>query len=202
MSDKLKSASRQKGFPVAFLIVCALAVAFALAIRSGIQPAPSAAIGTSFPTIEAVGWINGPAPDESHLQGRVLVVDAWAYWCGPCRALTPTLVKLHEKYKDRGVQFIGLTSEGSDSESLGQTTKAVEEEGMTWPNGYGADKTLTQLQVEGIPQLWVVDAQKKITFHQAGWSPSSAAGLEQAIVDALATVSTPAATAEPKKQDQ
>lgn len=183
-------------------MVCVAAIAFALMIRSGLQPRPSAAIGTTFPKIDATGWINGPTPDESNLQGRVLVVDAWAYWCGPCRALTPTLVKLHEKYKDRGVQFIGLTSEGTDPQSLNETNKAIAEEGMVWPNGYGADKILSELHVDGIPQLWVVNAEKKIVFHQAGWSSSSAAGLEQAIIDALAAAPKPATSSEPAKQDQ
>ena len=200
MADKPSTSPRPNGFPIAVVIVGTLAIGLAWLIRSAVHPTPSPALGKPFPKIEAAGWINGPALTDGDRKGHVLVVDAWAYWCGPCRAVTPTLVELNQKYKDRGVRVIGLTAEGLDPESLQQTVKTVETENMSWPNGYGAGKILSDLGVEGIPQLWVVDGQNQIVFHQIGWSSGSAAGLEQAIVDALNPPATsPASTASAKQ---
>src|ERR1044072_7910573 len=43
--------------------------------------------------------------------GKVLFVNLWATWCGPCRMETPELVKLNKEFKDRGVQMVGLSTE-------------------------------------------------------------------------------------------
>src|ERR1041384_7058164 len=47
--------------------------------------------------------------------GKVLVVNLWGTWCGPCRMETPELVKLHQEYQSRGVEMIGLSTEDPDA---------------------------------------------------------------------------------------
>jgi thiol-disulfide isomerase/thioredoxin len=138
-----------------------------------------------FPALEVEGWINGPGPTAEQLSNQVLVIDAWAYWCGPCRMVIPTLQEIHEKYKDRGVTVIGLTAESGNPASLQQSQAFVEKLNIPWPNGYGAIKPLVALNVEAIPQLWIVDRQNKIVFHEIGWNPNSPAEIEEAVVKAL-----------------
>ena len=50
---------------------------------------------------------NGNSIKLSNYSGKVLFVNLWATWCGPCRMETPELVKLHKQYQSRGVEFIG-----------------------------------------------------------------------------------------------
>jgi thiol-disulfide isomerase/thioredoxin len=173
------------GFLIAATIVGGFAISFALMFRGALTPAASQQLGQSFPAIEAVGWINGPIPTVQSLRGQVYVVDAWAYWCTPCRIAIPELVQLHEKYKDRGVRFLGLTTEGGDPESLQLTRECVESLQIPWANGYAAIKTLTDLSADSIPQLWVVDRQNRIVFHHIGWDSNSSHEIEQAILAAL-----------------
>ncbi len=185
MRDELPRQYHENGFLIALAIVGVLAIGFALLFRSAMMPIGSASIGQQFPPVEAAGWINGKAPSAEDLRGQVLVVDAWAYWCGPCRMLTPSLIELHEKYKDRGVTFIGLTSEGSDQEAIQKSVQFLKSEKVSWLNGYGATKILSALQVEGIPQVWVVDRQNHIIFHEVGVQDNEAQSIERAVIKAL-----------------
>lgn len=138
--------------------------------------------GNALPAIEAQGWLNGDAPQMADLQGKVLVIDAWATWCLPCRKRAADLVYLHEKYASKGVQFIGLTAEPQGQlESIKRFLKAT---GITWLNGYGAEATLTQLGAEEIPMVWVIDRRGNVV-----WSETSAESMDQGIQQALDSIS-------------
>src|ERR1700742_2027230 len=56
--------------------------------------------------------VNGGEPIKlSNYSGKVMLVNLWATWCGPCRRETPELVRLHQEYHDRGLEIVGLTTE-------------------------------------------------------------------------------------------
>jgi thiol-disulfide isomerase/thioredoxin len=135
--------------------------------------------GTPFPEIYVHGWLNGPGPKPENLKGKVLVVDAWAYWCEPCLLEAPHLVEAYNEYHDKGVVFIGLTAD-----LLGDKDKMmsfIDRAKVPWPCGYGARATLTDLQVEFIPQVWVVGTDGKIR-----WTMDSPGSMNTAIEEALA----------------
>ena len=131
------------------------------------------------PEIRAAGWLNGPEPTPEDLHGKVIVLDAWAYWCGPCRAKAPELVQLYEKYSPRGVLFLGLTQEGVNVDEYNR--RFLETTHITWPNGYGAVDTLFALKADYIPQRWVIDRHYNLI-----WNEDSPEPIETAIDRALA----------------
>jgi thiol-disulfide isomerase/thioredoxin len=167
-----------RSFTIVLLIVgiAAILMAAFLGGRSNssriTEPSPA-------PEIRVEGWLNGPGPTAEELRGQVIVLDAWAFWCGPCRASAPELVKLHEKYRDRGVLFLGLTAERDNVRD--RNVRFLEDTKITWPNGYGAVETLMELRADYIPQRWVIDRN-----YQLIWDESSSESIDGAIDRALA----------------
>jgi thiol-disulfide isomerase/thioredoxin len=134
--------------------------------------------GETAPVIRAEGWINGEPPE---LTGRVVLLDLWASWCGPCRKKAPEFVELHRKYGEKGVVFVGISLE--DKQSLPQMEAFISGAGITWPNGYEAEETIGQLHVEVIPRAWVIGADGKVV-----WNEDSEEPLEKALERALAAI--------------
>ena len=88
--------------------------------------------GTSTPGFEAPDLV-GPTPDGpeyalSKLRGKVVLVDFWASWCGPCRRENPNVVAMYQKYKDKGFEILGVSLD-RDAEAW---KKAIEMDGLTW----------------------------------------------------------------------
>lgn len=138
-------------------------------------------VGDTAPPIKAEGWVNGDPTGGEDLKGRVIVVDAWATWCGPCRQQAPHIVEMYQKFKDQNVLFIGLTTD--DVEMLPQIQQWLKETGITWPNGYGAFESLNAFKAYTIPQIWVIGKDGKVAWNV---DSESTVSLEQGIERALA----------------
>ncbi|HEY1602188.1 MAG TPA: TlpA disulfide reductase family protein [Pirellulales bacterium] len=134
--------------------------------------------GTPLPPLAAEGWLNGPGPTVEELRGQVVVIDVWAFWCPPCRAAMPEMVAAYEKYHDRGVTFLGLTSEGTDT--LSETRGVVDSATLSWPNGYGAGATIQSLGVQAIPSVFVIGRDGRVV-----WNIDRPGSMQDAIESAL-----------------
>ncbi len=75
-------------------------------------------------TVPAVAWnteiqsVDGSAFRLSDYKDKVVVLDLWATWCGPCRLEVPHLVELMDEYKGKGVEVIGLTTEDPETDAV------------------------------------------------------------------------------------
>ena len=119
--------------------------------------------------------------------GKVMVVNLWATWCGPCRREIPELVKLHKEFHSRGVEMIGLSTENPDA-SAEKVRKFIQDFQIDYRIGWAPVEVGAPLMQghEVIPQTFVISRDGRILKHFRGFSPANtSAELKQALEDAL-----------------
>jgi peroxiredoxin len=130
--------------------------------------------------------INLPSPEGtnialSSLKGKIVLVDFWASWCGPCRKEMPNVVKAYAKYKDKGFEIYGVSLD-QDKERWAQ---AIKQDGITWPQVSDLKQwdcePAKQYGVTSIPATFLLDKEGKIIAKNLRGEE-----LEKAIENALA----------------
>lgn len=99
------------------------------------------------------------------LRGKVILVDFWATWCGPCLAEVPNMLKQYEKYKEKGFEILGISVD-RDVDAL---KSFVEEEKTPWiilsetlAKEKGIESTADYYGINGIPRMILVDREGKV----------------------------------------
>lgn len=99
-------------------------------------------------------------------KGKVVFLNIWATWCGPCRKEMPTIQSLYEKMDTAGVEFVILSVDRDEDES--KIARYVRQYGYTFPV-YRPSGTLTsQLDVPGIPTTFIISKEGKIVSKDVG----------------------------------
>ena len=117
----------------------------------------------------------------SSLRGQVVVLNFWASWCPPCREEAPVLQDGWERYRERGVVFLGVDANDLSSDAR----EFIEEHGITYPNVHdGRGATLGRFGIPALPETMFIDRDGRVAAYVAG--PVDAAALELSIEKALA----------------
>lgn len=145
---------------LAVILIAFVVLAGLLLLRRG--PSSNLPLGVAAPPIQAAGWLQGTAPSPDELKGRVVVLDAFGYWCGPCRAAAPELVEVFQRYSPQGVIFLGITPDGE--ESLTEIREFLQDTKITWRIGYGAEPTLVAYNVQYFPTVIVIGGDGRIIW--------------------------------------
>jgi thiol-disulfide isomerase/thioredoxin len=146
--------------------------------------------GEIAPEIKVVKWVEQEPVKLSDLRGRVVLLDFWATWCGPCLRSFPHLIEWHEKYKDRGLVVLGITK--FYGEGGGQELKPEEElsyigrfkKAHNLPYGTAVadgDDNHIKYGVTAIPTAVLIDRQGVIRLLTTGVGGGNEAEMSEAI---------------------
>jgi thiol-disulfide isomerase/thioredoxin len=132
---------------------------------------------TTLQTVPASVWnteiqaVDGSSFHLSDYKDKVVVLDLWATWCGPCRMEIPHLVDLNKEYAGKGVQVIGLTTESPQTDA-DRVRDFAKEMNINYKLGWARGDIAVDLMNgrESIPQTFVIGPGGSILFHQVGYS--------------------------------
>ena len=115
--------------------------------------------------------LSGAPIKLSNYSGKVLLVNLWATWCGPCRQETPELVKLNKEFRSQGLEVIGLSTENAD-ESADQVREFVQNYKVDYRIGWSGSQVAVALMQgrDAIPQSFVISRSGRIVKRFVGFN--------------------------------
>jgi thiol-disulfide isomerase/thioredoxin len=122
------------------------------------------------------------------LEGKVVVLDFWGSWCGPCKLELPHLQKLYERYRARGVAFVTVNWEmaATAAEHRRAAAAFMEENGYTFPVLVDHEQVAVKAHgVEAYPTAFVIDRAGRIRYRNRGYTDGIEHILEAQIEDLL-----------------
>jgi thiol-disulfide isomerase/thioredoxin len=145
-------------------------------------------LGAPAPTWAGIEPASGAPPSVESLRGRVVVVDFWASWCGPCREIIPELNVLQDRYGAQGLSVVGITTDPPDTaaafkERVGMRYSVEVDRHADTSRAYG---------VSALPTLFVLDRRGVVRELSVGFDPSHGPQLEAVVKELLREPQAPA----------
>jgi len=139
-----------------------MAVGLGLLLLPRAATAQEVKAGERFPSFEARDLLTEKPIVLERFAGRVVLIDFWATWCGPCRGELPNVRKVYEKYHPEGLEIISISLD----KSVADCKAYVEKEKMNWyhiADGKGWDASLAKKhKIRGIPAMFVVGRDGRV----------------------------------------
>lgn len=124
--------------------------------------------------------VDGKTLDSKSTAGKVVLIDFWATWCGPCKELSPGIQKLHETYASKGLTVIGAATSDRNTAAI-KRYPTEHKYTFTFTLGDANDKLAKEMGVTGLPTIFVIDKQGVVRHVEVGSSARTIANLEDAI---------------------
>lgn len=152
-------------------------------------PAPASATATLPATVldAELKAVNGAPIKLANYSGKVLVINLWATWCGPCRSEIPELVKLYREFRPQGLEIVGLSTENPEASAEG-VRQFVSDFSMNYRVGWAtADVALALMNNRNaIPQSFVISRDGRVLTRFVGYNASETPlKLRKAVEEAL-----------------
>lgn len=133
------------------------------------------ACAVALPSLPAAGQLNvgdkptlkvpaagGGTIDLEKMKGKLVLIDFWATWCGPCLAEAPHMVEVNNKYGPKGLQVIGISLD----QDAAEMAAVAKEKGFTWPQHVDSTNQVSgQFGVNGIPHVYLLGPEGTVLWH-------------------------------------
>ena len=122
--------------------------------------------------------LDGEVISIADYRGKIVMIDFWSSWCAPCRAEGPVLAETYDKWRDRGVEFIGVAIWDTDD----PVQEFIERNGINYVNGIDpSGKISIDFGVSGIPEKFFINPEGEIVKKVVG--PNTSRTLDGILTD-------------------
>jgi thiol-disulfide isomerase/thioredoxin len=112
-----------------------------------------------------------PGPLLAGMKGKVVILDFWATWCGPCRMEIPSLIKIYDEYRSKGLEILGLSIEINDAHPRKYFDDFISASGINYPVGLVSTETISAYGISPIPTTFFLDKSGRVAFSFIGARP-------------------------------
>jgi peroxiredoxin len=132
------------------------------------QSAPGVAGQTAVAPRWSLKDLDGKTVNFSDFKGKVVILDFWATWCGPCRAEIPGFIALQKQYEKQGLVVVGLSV---DEDGANVVKPFVQKLGMNYPVVLADEKTREAFgAIEAVPTTFLIDREGRIVKEHMGFA--------------------------------
>jgi thiol-disulfide isomerase/thioredoxin len=203
-AEKLSAASEDEAFKTMVISLDRYWTTLDKSIEAGRKLAQL--IGQPAASLAVSAWVNGAPLTDADLKGKVVLLDFWAVWCGPCIATFPHLREWNEKYADKGLVIVGLTryynyawdAETNKAKRAATGTMVSHEDEQAMLVKFAEEHNLKHrfaiqvgsemsdyYAVSGIPHVVVIDQEGKVRLMRIGSGEKNASDIGQLLAELL-----------------
>ncbi len=167
-------------------------IVLTLALTLGLTSAAQAQlkVGDQAPPVTVTDWVKGKPMDIlKDNKGKVIVLEFWATWCAPCIQMIPSNTELYQRYKDKGMVFVGMTDSGQ-GQQLSSVQAFVGQQGdrMDYPIAFDSTMKTDIAYIQGtgamgIPHAVVIGKDGKIAWFGHPLEPMMEATIKDLLMD-------------------
>ncbi len=118
----------------------------------------------------------------SQLKGKVVLLDFWATWCGPCREAIPHLIQLYKAYRENGFEVIGMSLDKGDGEVVRNFAKSMD---IPYPIVMAPEEVVRNYRVTSIPTTFILDKEGKIRQRITGFNSAISQQINSLVTDLI-----------------
>jgi thiol-disulfide isomerase/thioredoxin len=116
----------------------------------------------------------------SQLRGKVVLLDFWATWCGPCKESIPHLIQLYKTYRENGFEMIGMSLDKGDADVVRNFAKSLD---IPYPIVIAPEEVVRNYRVTSIPTTFFIDKEGKIRERITGFNSTISQQMTAKITD-------------------